>query len=208
MVEWAMSKVIRNLVVQKKMQEKLDSVISHERIMTKADFPSLPYLQCSVKESLRLHPLTLLMLLHKASSDVKLDSYDIPKGSNLVVRSTNLDEYLGNHTLSEALEWPFKFRPKWLKEENIDIKGHNFWVLPFEVGWRVCPGTQLGINLVTSILGHLLQHFQWALLDGVGPGNVDMEKNSGIVAFMRTPLLAVAVSRLLSHLYKHVLVDR
>ncbi|OAY70221.1 Cytochrome P450 98A3 [Ananas comosus] len=127
---------------------------------------------CSVKESPRLHPSTLLMILHKASADVKLESYDIPKGSNLV------------------------FRPKWLKEENIDIKGHDFRVLPFEVGWRVCPGTQLGINL----------HFRWALLDGVGPRNVGMEKNSGIVTFMHTPLLAIAVSRLLSHLYKHVLL--
>nr|CAD1817265.1 unnamed protein product [Ananas comosus var. bracteatus] len=128
--------------------------------------------------------------------DVKLDSYDIPKGSNLVrnlASRVKTREYLGNHTLSEALEWPFKFRPKWLKEENIDIKGHDFRVLPFEVGWRFCPEHKLGINL--------------ALLDGVGLGNVGMEKNSGIVTFMRTPLLAVAVSRLLSHLYKHVLVD-
>ena len=50
-------------------------------------------------------------------------------------------------------------RPERFLEEDVDMKGHDFRLLPFGAGRRVCPGAQLGINLVTSTLGHLLHHF-------------------------------------------------
>jgi len=102
-------------------------------------------------------------------------------------------------------ENPLEFRPQRF-EENIDIKGNDFHVLPFEVGRRVYPGAQLGLNLVHSMLGHLLHHFKWELPEGVKPEEVDMSKNPGMVT-LHTPLQAVTISRLPSHLYNHVPVD-
>ncbi|KAK8705404.1 hypothetical protein V6N13_049007 [Hibiscus sabdariffa] len=72
---------------------------------------------------------------------------------------------------------------------------------------RVCPGAQLGINLVTSMLGHLLHHFCWTPAEGVKAEEIDMLENPGLVAYMRTPLQAMATPRLPSHLYKRVAVD-
>eukprot|EP00249_Psilotum_nudum_P007901 c20901_g1_i1 orf=1-1212(-) len=80
-VEWAMAELVRNPRVQQKTQEELDRVIGIERVIHETDFAKLPYLQCVVKESLRLHPPTPLMLPHKAIEDVKVGGYDIPKGS-------------------------------------------------------------------------------------------------------------------------------
>ncbi|KAF7146314.1 hypothetical protein RHSIM_Rhsim04G0050000 [Rhododendron simsii] len=66
----------------------------------------------------------------------------------------------------------------------------------------------LGINLLTSMLGHLLHHFWWAPPDGVKPEEIDMSENTpGLVCFMRTPLQAVAKPRLPAHLYKRNAVD-
>ncbi|TVU34754.1 hypothetical protein EJB05_16604, partial [Eragrostis curvula] len=48
-----------------------------------------------------------------------------------------------------------EFRPERFLQENINIKGADFCVLPFGAGRRVCPGTQLGINLVASMIGHM-----------------------------------------------------
>lgn len=197
-VEWAMSEIVRNPRVQGKIQEELDRVIGYERIMKETDFASLPYLQCVVKESFRLHPPTPLMLPHKANATVKLGGYDIPKGSNVLVNVWAIarDPKLWKN--------PLEYRPERFLEEDIDIKGHDFRVLPFGAGRRVCPGAQLGINLVTSMLGHLLHHFKWTLPDGVKPEDVDMRETPGTVTFMQTPLQVVAMPRLPSHLYPRV----
>ncbi|XP_010931545.1 p-coumarate 3-hydroxylase [Elaeis guineensis] len=200
-VEWAMAELVRNPKVQEKVQEELDRVIGYERIMSEADFQNLPYLQCVVKESLRLHPPTPLMLPHKATANVKIGGYDIPKGSNVHVNVWAIAR--------DPQIWknPLEYRPERFAEENIDIKGNDFRVLPFGAGRRVCPGAQLGINLVASMLGHLLHHFKWTLPDGVKPEDVDMSENPGMVTFMHTPLQAIATPRLPTHLYKRVPVD-
>nr|XP_029117118.1 cytochrome P450 98A2 [Elaeis guineensis] len=198
--EWAMAELVRNPRVQGKVQEEMDRVIG-ERIITEADFANLPYLQCVVKESLRLHPPTPLMLPHKATANVKIGGYDIPKGSNVHVNVWAIAR--------DPQIWkdPMEYRPERFAEENIDIKGSDFRVLPFGAGRRVCPGAQLGINLVASMLGHLLHHFKWTLPEGVKPEDVDMSENPGMVTFMHTPLQAIATPRLPSQLYKHVPVD-
>ncbi|KAG0480427.1 hypothetical protein HPP92_011285 [Vanilla planifolia] len=146
-------------------------------------------------------PPTPLMLPHKASTKVKIGGYDIPKGSNVHVNVWAIAR--------DPAMWkdPLKFAPERFEEEDIDIRGHDFRVLPFGAGRRVCPGAQLGINLVQSMLGHLLHHFRWRLPEGVSAGEVDMMENPGMVAFMHTPLQAVATPRLPEHLYKRLPVD-
>ena len=80
-VEWTIAELIKNPRVQQKAQDELDRVVGLERVMTEADIPNLPYLQAIVKESLRLHPPTPLMLPHRAKTTVKIGGYDIPEGS-------------------------------------------------------------------------------------------------------------------------------
>lgn len=200
-VEWAMAELIKNPRVQEKVQEELDRVIGFERVMTEPDFPNLPYLQCVAKEALRLHPPTPLMLPHKATSNVEVGGYDIPKGSNVHVNVWAIAR--------DPAVWkdPLEFRPERFMEEDVDIKGHDFRLLPFGAGRRVCPGAQLGINLVQSMLGHLLHHFRWTPPDGLKAEEIDMSENPGLVTYMRTPLEAVPTPRLPTHLYKRVAVD-
>ncbi|KAF8403582.1 hypothetical protein HHK36_011686 [Tetracentron sinense] len=200
-VEWAMAELIKNPRVQQKAQEELDYVVGSNRVMTESDFPNLPYLQCVAKEALRLHPPTPLMLPHKANAKVMIGGYDIPKGSivHVNVWAMARDPALWKN--------PLEFRPERFFEEDVDMKGHDFRLLPFGAGRRVCPGAQLAINLVTSMLGHLLHHFRWNPADGVKPDEIDMSENPGTVTYMRTPLQAVPAPRLPAHLYKRVSLD-
>ncbi len=200
-VEWAMAELIKNPRVQHKAQEELDRVIGFQRVMTEADFSSLPYLQCVVKEGLRLHPPTPLMLPHRANANVKVGGYDVPKETSVHVNVWAIAR--------DPAVWknPLEFRPERFLEEDVDMKGHDFRLLPFGAGRRMCPGAQLAINLVTSMLGHLLHHFVWAPPEGVKLEEIDMSENPGLVAYMRTPLQAMANPRLPSHLYKSVEVD-
>ncbi|KAK6942124.1 Cytochrome P450 [Dillenia turbinata] len=200
-VEWAMAEVVKHPRVQQKAQEELDRVVGSGRVMTESDFSNLPYLQCVAKEAMRLHPPTPLMLPHRANANVKIGGYDIPKGSNVHVNVWAVAR--------DPAVWknPLEFRPERFLEEDVDMKGHDFRLLPFGAGRRVCPGAQLGINLVTSMLGHLLHHFTWAPPPGVSPDEIDMSESPGLVSYMRTPLQAVSTPRLPEHLYKRVAVD-
>ncbi|KAG7017631.1 Cytochrome P450 98A2 [Cucurbita argyrosperma subsp. argyrosperma] len=200
-VEWAMAEIVRNPRVQKKVQEELDNVVGVDRIMTENDFSNLPYLQCVVKEAMRLHPPTPLMLPHRSNANVKIGGYDIPKGSNVHV---NVWAVARDPAVWKNAE---EFRPERFLEEDVDMKGHDLRLLPFGAGRRVCPGAQLGINLVTSMLGHLLHHFEWTPSPGMKAEEIDMSESPGLVSYMKTPVQAVATPRLPSGLYKRVPVD-
>ena len=200
-VEWAMTQLIKNPRVQQKVQAELDHAIGRDRIMIESDFSNLPYLQCVAKEALRLHPTTPLMLPHRANTNVKIGSYDIPKGTTIHVNVWALGR--------DPTVWkdPEEFRPERFMEEDVDMKGHDFRLLPFGAGRRVCPGAQLGINLVTSMLGHLLHHFEWAPPLGVKPEDLDLSETPGLITFMETPLKAIPTPRLSASLYKRMCMD-
>lgn len=140
LVEWAMAEIVRNPGVQQRIQDELDRVIGHERIISEADFSSLPYLECVVKESLRLHPPTPLMLPPKA----KIAGYDIPRSATVIVNIWAIARD------PKTWEQPTEFRSYRFLEEDIDVKGHDFRVLLFGAGRRTCPGAQLGFHLATS----------------------------------------------------------
>lgn len=130
-VEWAMAELIKDPRVQEKVQEELDRVIGSKRIMNEMDFPNLPYLKCVVKEAFRQHPPTPMMLPHKATAHVKVVGYDIPKGSIVQVN--------GWAIANGPVVWkdPLEFRPERFIEVEIDLKGHDFQLLPFRAGRRV-----------------------------------------------------------------------
>nr|BCD33275.1 cytochrome P450 [Sesamum radiatum] len=197
-VEWAMAELVRNPRVQQKVQEELDRVVGSDRVMTEADIPNLPYLQCVTKECFRMHPPTPLMLPHKASTNVKIGGYDIPKGATVSVNVWALAR--------DPAVWknPLEFRPERFQEEDIDMKGTDYRLLPFGSGRRICPGAQLAIYLVTSMLGHMLHHFTWTPPAGMKPEEMDMMEQPGTVTYMRTPLQAVPTPRLSADLFKRV----
>ncbi|GAV57822.1 p450 domain-containing protein, partial [Cephalotus follicularis] len=200
-VEWAMAQLVKNPRVQQKAQEELDRVIGLNRVMTESDLSNLPYLQCVAKEALRLHPPTPLMLPHRANANVKIGAYDIPKGTYVHVNVWAIAR--------DPALWkdPLEFRPERFLENNVDMKGHDFRLLPFGSGRRICPAAQLSINLVTSMIGHLLHHFTWTPLEGVKTEDIDMLESPGMVSYMMTPLQATPSVRLPANLYNCGTVD-
>ncbi|KAG6424643.1 hypothetical protein SASPL_115061 [Salvia splendens] len=197
-VEWALAELVRNPRVQHKAQEELDRVIGQNRVMTEGNIPNLSYLQCVTKECYRMHPPTPLMLPHKASADVKIGGYDVPRGSTVNVNVWAIAR--------DPAVWkdPLQFRPERFQEEDVDVKGTDYRLLPFGSGRRICPGAQLGITLVTSLLGHMLHHFTWSLPHGVD--DIDMMEQPGTVTYMGKPLEAIPNPRLPAELYKRLAV--
>lgn len=82
------------------------------------------------------------------------------------------------------------------------MKGHDYRLLPFGAGRRVCPGAQLGLNMVHLMLARLLHQFSWSPPAGMSPTSIDLTERPGVVTFMAKPVEAIATPRLAEDLYR------
>ena len=76
-IEWAMSELLRNPPLLKKVQDELERVVGMERMVRESDLPRLVYLQAVVKETLRLHPVVPFPI-HLSLEDCTVLGYEIP----------------------------------------------------------------------------------------------------------------------------------
>ena len=70
--------------IQRKAQEEIDRVIGQDRLPTFKDRNNLPYIEATVKEVLRWHPVAPMGLPHTSTEDDICEGYLIPKGAMLL----------------------------------------------------------------------------------------------------------------------------
>ncbi|KAK7829005.1 geraniol 8-hydroxylase [Quercus suber] len=80
-LEWVMAELLYNLEVLSKAKAKLKQIIGKGNAVVESDIDCLPYLQAIVKETFRLHPPVLLLLLYKVGADVEIQGFTVPKGA-------------------------------------------------------------------------------------------------------------------------------
>jgi typhasterol/6-deoxotyphasterol 2alpha-hydroxylase len=85
---------------------------------------------------------------------------------------------------------PEEFRPERFVGSNIDVKGHNFELLPFGSGRGMCPGYTLGLKMMML-----------SLPDGVTKEELNMEETYQLVTPRKVPLVAVVGPNLPARLY-------
>jgi cytochrome P450 len=194
-IEWAMAEAIRNPRIMKKAQAELDEVIGNDRRFEESDIDRLPYLHALVREVLRLHPPTPLMIPHRAESRCEVAGYMIPKNTKVLVNAWAIgrDPNIWNE--------PLEFKPERFMESEIEYKGQNFELIPFGAGRRICPALPLAHRMVHLVIASLLHAFNWSLPDGITPENLDMTEKFGITLQKALPLIAVPSPRLLPHLF-------
>ncbi|KAE8648698.1 cytochrome P450 71B10-like [Cucumis sativus] len=185
-IVWAMTELIRNPRIMKRLQTHIRSHIKKDQVKEK-DLERLPYLKMVVKEVLRLHPPAPLLLSREITSHFKLNGYDIHPKAHLHVNVWAIGRD------PECWDNPEEFIPERFMENNIDYKGQNYELLPFGGGRRVCPGMNMGIFTIELTLANLLLCFDWKLGDGMKEEDVDMEENFGLAVAKKLPLTLVPV---------------
>ena len=162
--------------------------------MTEEDISNLPYLQATVKEIMRLHPVAPLLIPHESTQACEVAGFYVPEKTRLLVNiwSLSMDP--------SSWEEPYEFRPQRFVDSSVDIKGHHFQLLPFGAGRRACPAMNLGLLNVHLMLGSLVHSFEWSLPPGVK--EMDMSESFGITLYKTNPLVSVASPRLSRELYE------
>ncbi|KAI8537513.1 hypothetical protein RHMOL_Rhmol09G0029500 [Rhododendron molle] len=194
-VEWAISELLKQPRLLRKATEELDRVVGRDRWVEEDDIRNLPYICAIAKETMRVHPVATLLAPHLSIEDCKIAGYDIPKGTTVFVDTWGIGRDPRNW------EEPEKFLPERFFGKDIDVKGHNFELLPFGSGRRMCPAYRLGLMLIQSTLANLVHGFKWGLPDNVKPEDVDMEEEYGLTTHRKNPIVAVVEPQLSAHLY-------
>ncbi|XP_071913307.1 geraniol 8-hydroxylase-like [Coffea arabica] len=184
-LEWAMTELLKNPEKMRKAQAEIAGGIGKGKAIEEADVARLPYLQCIVKETLRIHPPVPFLIPRRVEQDVELCGYNVPKGSQVLVNAWAIcrDEIVWENALV--------FKPERFLESEIDIRGRDFELIPFGAGRRICPGLPLAARVVPVMLGSLLNSFDWKLEGGNTPKDLDMEEKYGITLQKALPLRAV-----------------
>ncbi|CAL5328681.1 unnamed protein product [Camellia sinensis] len=194
-LEWAMSELLKKPDLINKATKELDRVIGRERWVEEKDFPQLPYLDAIVKETMRLHPVVVLLAPHLALEDCKVAGYDIRKGTRVFINTWSMGR---DPTIWDA---PEEFCPERFLGKEIDVRGQSFELLPFGSGRRMCPGYSLGLKMIRSSLANMLHGFSWKLPDNLKTEDLGMEEVFGLTTLRKTPLVAVVEPRLSGRLY-------
>uniref|UniRef100_A0A0E0HTG3 Cytochrome P450 n=1 Tax=Oryza nivara TaxID=4536 RepID=A0A0E0HTG3_ORYNI len=191
-LEWALSELINNPPVLRKLQAELDAVVGGARLADESDIPSLPYLQAVAKETLRLHP-TGPLVVRRSLERATVAGYDVPAGATVFVNVWAIGR--------DAAWWPepTAFRPERFVSGGggggtaADVRGQHFHLLPFGSGRRICPGASLAMLVVQAALAAMVQCFEWS---PVGGAPVDMEEGPGLTLPRKRPLVCTVSPRI------------
>eukprot|EP00058_Branchiostoma_floridae_P016688 XP_002602176.1 hypothetical protein BRAFLDRAFT_58437 [Branchiostoma floridae] len=172
---WALLYLTQNPAIQHKVHEELDAVVGAS-LPTLSHRSRLPYVNACLLETMRIRTLVPLAIPHSTTQDVKVQKFDIPKGTQVLPNLHSL------HTDPAYWPDPDRFDPERFldAEGNIINKPQSF--MPFGGGRRVCLGEQLARMELFLFFSCLLQSFTFNTPEGAPPPNTD-----GILGITWTP---------------------
>uniref|UniRef100_A0A803K1R9 Cytochrome P450 2K1 n=1 Tax=Xenopus tropicalis TaxID=8364 RepID=A0A803K1R9_XENTR len=167
-IRWAISFMVKNPLIQKRVHEEIDRVIGssqpqfHHRT-------SMPYTNAVVHETQRVANVVPMNLPHATTTDVNFRGYHLPKGTYVVPL---LESVLFDKTQFERAE---EFYPEhFLDSDGKFVMRPAF--LPFSTGKRICIGETLAKMEVFIFFTTLMQKFSFH----APPGEPDIEIKRGI----------------------------
>ncbi|CAH1440161.1 unnamed protein product [Lactuca virosa] len=184
-IQWAMSELMKNPKVMKKVQAELRHVLKGKNKICESDIQELDYLKLVIKETLRLHPPLPLLLPRESRVECEIGGYHIPANTKVMINVWKIG--------CDPDYWidPKSFVPERFSDNPINMSGTDFEFLPFGAGRRMCPGMNLGLINVELPLAMLLHHFNWELPDGTTSEDLDMSETFGAALKRKHELLLV-----------------
>ena len=168
-LSWTIFLLGHNRSVQEKLWTEVDrlQVAQVEADLELDDLKGLKYLDCVIKEALRLCP-SVPFIGRQTRSDLKLGDHVVPPGSVVFVLIYQL------HRNSSIYPNPEQFNPdRFLPESTIGR--HPFAFVPFSAGPRNCIGQKFAMAEMKTVLYHLTRNFEFESITPQDKARVQME---------------------------------
>ncbi|XP_062864386.1 cytochrome P450 4V2 [Trichomycterus rosablanca] len=151
-MNWAIHLLGSHPEVQRRVQQELYEVFGDsDRSISTEDLKKLRYLECVIKESLRLFP-SVPFFARSICEDTYINGYKVPKGVNAIIMPFAL------HRDPRFFPEPEEFRPERFLPENTG--GRNpYCYIPFSAGLRNCIGQRFALMEEKVILAYTLRSF-------------------------------------------------
>ncbi len=126
--------------------------------LTLDDLRSMPKLDATIKEVLRLYP-PIIIMMRKVMNDFEFAGYDFPHGS-MIFSSPAVSHYI-----PELFADPHRFDPtRFLAPRNED-KANPMGFIPFGAGRHRCMGIVFAQLQLRALWSHVLRNFEFELTE-------------------------------------------
>ncbi|XP_034043668.1 cytochrome P450 4V2-like [Thalassophryne amazonica] len=151
-MNWTLHLLGSHPEVQRKVHQELQDVFGTSgRPVNTDDLKKLKYLECVIKESLRLFP-SVPFFARRLSEDCNINGFKVPQGANAIVITYTL------HRDSRYFPEPEEFQPERFLPEN-SVGRPPYAYLPFSAGLRNCIGQRFALMEEKVILASILRNF-------------------------------------------------
>ncbi|XP_052818734.1 cytochrome P450 4C1-like [Mya arenaria] len=149
---WAIHLIGADSEVQKRVHQELDLIFGgSDRETTMDDLKEMKYLECCIKESLRLYP-SVMLFGRSLTEDCTIADVCVPKGTTTLIVPAAM------HMRDDLFPDPEKFNPDRFLPENC-TKRHPYAFIPFSAGSRNCIGQRFAILEEKVILSSVFREF-------------------------------------------------
>ncbi|KAN0000036.1 hypothetical protein ACTFIZ_008501 [Dictyostelium cf. discoideum] len=168
-IEWIVLRIANNQDVQEIIYKELKSVVNgcnrvEDRIYL-TDRSSTPYLNATIKESMRITPITPYGIPRVVGKDLIIKGHFFPKGSHVVINYRAL-----NHNES-VYKNPNQFNPNRFLDNNIES------FIPYSIGNRNCVGQQIANHELFLFVSNFILNYK---ITPITNEPIDTTENFGI----------------------------
>ena len=152
---WAMIELMRHPEVMAQVVAELDELYADGSEVSFQALRSIPVLEATLKETLRLHP-PLIVLMRLVREDFELLGKTIPAGT-LIAASPKV-----SNRIAEDFPEPERFDPgRYIDPRQEDLQNRWTWI-PFGAGKHRCVGNAFAMMQMKAIFSVLLRDFEFS----------------------------------------------
>ncbi|MFS3127996.1 cytochrome P450 [Nocardioides sp. Bht2] len=153
---WTLIELLRHPEMLASVVAELDELYADGSEVSFQALRSIPYLEASLKETLRLHP-PLVLLLRVAKEEIELGGHLIPAGT-MVGATPRV-----SNRIAEDFPEPDRFHPeRYLDPHQEDLQNRWTWI-PFGAGKHRCVGNAFAMMQLKAIFSVILRDYTFEM---------------------------------------------
>ncbi|XP_053970133.1 cytochrome P450 4c3 [Anastrepha ludens] len=158
-ISWTLFLLGSHPEYQERVVEELQSIFGDDKETpaTMQNLMDMRYLECCIKDALRLFP-SVPMMARSIGEDVKIGDYLIPAGTTAIIVTYML------HRNPKVFPKPEQFNPDNFLPANCAGR-HPFAYIPFSAGPRNCIGQKFAILEEKTVLSTILRKYKIESID-------------------------------------------